>query len=143
MGDTFVVSGLTGKRAEVAGRIAALEKEMAQMRADLLHIDAVLRLYGEAEPEAIPPKRPVQRNDWFRVGECSRMVLDALRRADAPLTTREMTERLLAAKGQPTDDARTRAMVQRTVLGTLNRMKGMVEKIEGRPGADAVWRLVE
>lgn len=143
MGDTFVISGLTDKRAEVAGRIAALEKEMAQLRADLLHIDAVLRLYGEAEPEAIRPKRPVQRNGWFRVGECSRMLLDTLRQADAPLTTREMTERLMATKGQPTGDVRTRALVQRTVLGTLNRMKGLVEKIDGGPGADAVWRLLE
>ena len=67
MGDIILISGLTAKRAELSGVIADLEKRIAQHRADLVHIDAVLRLYApEVEPEAIAPKAVRRRNDCLR-----------------------------------------------------------------------------
>jgi hypothetical protein len=44
--NTFVISGLRDKRAAVAGRIVDLRREMDKLQADLLHLDAVLKLYG-------------------------------------------------------------------------------------------------
>jgi hypothetical protein len=52
------LSPLRAKRAEMAGEIDAAERRADQLRADLIHIDAVLRLF---DPEAIPAKR-VQRS---------------------------------------------------------------------------------
>jgi hypothetical protein len=45
MAETHVVSALMARRSEVAGTIADLERRAAQQRADLVHVDAVLRLY--------------------------------------------------------------------------------------------------
>ena len=102
MGDTYVISGLTSKRAEVSGMIADLEKRIAQHRADLVHIDAVLRLYApEAEPESIAPKAVRKRNDWFKPGELARMVLDVLRVAPAPLQVREIAVKVMEALRKP------------------------------------------
>ncbi len=53
MAEPHVVSALVAKRAELAGEIEAAEKRVAKLRADLLHLDATLRLFdAEAEPLA-------------------------------------------------------------------------------------------
>jgi hypothetical protein len=141
MAETHVVSTLVAKRSELAGFIADLEKRAAQHRADLGHVDAVLRLYGEAKPEAIRPKRVTQRNAWFSPGECARLVYDTLRPAEKPVGTREITEAAMTAKGLDFSDERTRAMVQKTVLATLNRLDG-VERID--MGGNMVgWQVKE
>lgn len=142
MGTRIVVSGLTDKRARIAGRLAALEKEAAQLRADLQNIDAVLRLYDVPDPEAIKPTRLHTRNDWFRPGEAARLALDALREAEEPLTTRAVAERMMAAKGRPPGDARALALVSRTIMESLKRMDGVVEQVKKGRGTDALWRLI-
>jgi hypothetical protein len=113
MAETHVVSALVAKRSELAGFIADLEKRAAQHRADLGHVDAVLRLYGEAKPEAIRPKRVTQRNAWFSPGECARLVYDTLRPAEKPVGTREITEAAMTAKGLEFSDERIRRWFRR------------------------------
>jgi hypothetical protein len=55
MAEPHVVAALKDKQAELSGSIAALEKRIGQHRADLLHVDAVLRLFvPEFEPATIP-----------------------------------------------------------------------------------------
>ena len=44
MGEPHFVSALRDKRAEISGMIADLEKELSRRRADLVHVDATLRL---------------------------------------------------------------------------------------------------
>jgi hypothetical protein len=46
MAEPHVVAALKDKRAELSGSIADLEKRIGQHRADLLHVDAVLRLFA-------------------------------------------------------------------------------------------------
>jgi hypothetical protein len=46
MAGSHVVSALVAKRSDVAGLIADLERKAALQRADLVHVDAVLRLYA-------------------------------------------------------------------------------------------------
>jgi hypothetical protein len=59
VGEPHVISALVAKRAELAGEIEAVGKRLAQLRADLVHLDAVRRLFdATAEPAAIPAKRP-------------------------------------------------------------------------------------
>jgi len=140
MGDTFIISGLKAKRAELSGLIADYEKRIGQARADLVHVDAVLRMFApEVEPDAIKPKKAVQRNGWFSVGECYRLALDTLRTAPRPMPTREVTERLMLVKGLDPADARTRELVQKTVIGTLNRASDVLERVVGNEVV--AWRV--
>jgi hypothetical protein len=44
MGDSYAISALVTKRGEIAGLILDLEKQLADYRASLAHIDAVLKL---------------------------------------------------------------------------------------------------
>jgi len=79
------VSALVNIRAEIAGMIARAEQQLGQFRADLVHLDAAIRLFApRMEPKLIPAKRIRQSDLWFEQGELPRCVLDALRRADEP-----------------------------------------------------------
>ena len=86
-----VIHALRDKHATLSGQIAALEKQVAQHRADLMHVDAVLRLFApEMEVAAIAPKAVRGRNEWFWPGELPRLVLDILRVAPSPLAVRDI-----------------------------------------------------
>lgn len=141
MGDTYLITGLTAKRAEVSGIIADLEKRIAQHRADLVHIDAVLRLYApEVKPESIAPKAVRKRNDWFKPGELSRMVLDILRVAPAPMTGREIAAEVMQRRGLDAGDARTAHLVGKLVHNAVTRQAAdLVEKV--MDGKVAAWRV--
>ena len=67
---------------------------------------------------------------WFRPGECLRLIYDALRDAPAPVTTRELAKRLTDVKDIQIDDDRGRALIQKTILASLNRAKETIERIE-------------
>ena len=81
MAESHVVSALVDKRAELTGQIVRIEQQLGRVRADLVHIDATIRLFApKLEPETIPPKVIRRRDGWFEPGEVKRRVLDTLRR---------------------------------------------------------------
>jgi hypothetical protein len=62
------------------------------------HVDATLRLLNSSvDIEAIPNKRIIRRIKLFRQGELGRLILGALRDAEAPLSTQAITTHILAA----------------------------------------------
>ena len=102
MSETHVVSALRKKRAEIAGHVHDLEKKVKTWRARLAHIDETIKIFSpNMDPEAIPPKRTYRRARYFSRGEFARLCLDALRKADRPLTTAEILASVLEAKGLP------------------------------------------
>ena len=140
MGEPHVVSALRDKRSELSGLIAHLERQIDQHLADLTHVDAVIRLYApEIEPETIPAKPVRDRNSWLRRGECVRLACDLLRDAPEPLPTGAIITDLLRKKGIPEGDARARDLIQRTVLGTLERARTTIERVT--VGGTVCWRI--
>src|SRR5688572_20500835 len=112
MGEILVVSTLRDKRAELSGAIADLERRLAQYRADLVHVDAVLRLFApDLEPETIVSKRPAPaRSRYFADGELTRRCLDTLRRAQGqPVAAEQIAEAAMADKGLDPADRKTRS----------------------------------
>ena len=81
MADSHVISALREKRAKVSGCIARLERQLDQHRADLSHIDGVLRLFEpDRDLEAIKPKRTcAKRTSYFARNELSRLCRESLR----------------------------------------------------------------
>jgi hypothetical protein len=125
LAELHVVSALIERRSEVSGQIAELERQITRHQADLVHIDAVLRMYGKDDPEAIRAKDVSRRSDWFRTGECRNLIYDVLRDAEAPVLTRTIAERVMFAKGIDQSDARVVGQIKRSVLGALKRMDGL------------------
>lgn len=111
-----------------------------RQRADLAHLDATMRLFDpDIQPHELPPQQRRSHSAWFRHGECLRLIYDELRDASQPMTTRELTERIMRVKAVPVDDDRCRELMQKTLLGSLNRAKETIARIES--GGVVSWRL--
>ena len=141
MAEPHVIGALRNKRAELAGMLRQLEQQLAQQRANLAHVDATMRLFDpDIRPKDIRPKQPRTRNAWFRPGECLRLIYNELREATQPVTTRELAERIMCLKAMPVADNQRRELVQKTLLGSLNRAKQTIARVE--IAGVVCWRLI-
>jgi hypothetical protein len=133
MADPHVISVLREKRALVAGMIEKLERKLEQHRADLTHIDGVLRLFQpDRDPGDIKPKRTyARRTRYFARNELSRLCMDALRAADGALmTTEDIAGRVIEAKGfDATDSALRKAIGEQALALRSFKKRGTVEQI--------------
>ena len=140
MSEPHVISALSNKRAELAGIVSQLERQLGQQQANLAHLDATMRLFDpDIRPNTIRPKQQRARSAWFRPCECLRLIYDELRDAPRPMTTRELAERIMAVKAMPMADDRQRELVQKTILGSLNRAKQTIARSE--TAGVVSWRL--
>jgi len=99
MAEPHVINALSNKRAELAGIVSQLERQLAQQQANLAHLDATMRLFdANIGPDKIRPKQRRARSIWFRPGECLRRIYDALREAAHPMTTHQLAERIIRVK---------------------------------------------
>src|SRR5438105_7053763 len=119
-----VVSGLIEKRRELAGIIDELQRQLDQHRADLTHIDGVLRvLAADLDLETIRPKRAYRRNRYFARNELSRLCLGVLRTAAGEmLSTDDIAGRVIAAKGFDAGDAILRRVIRDQVGDIVKRL---------------------
>ena len=144
MAESHVVSALVNKRAEIAGMIARTEQQLGQFRADLVHLDAALRLFAPGlEPKTIPAKKMRQGDLWFAQGELSRRVLDALRRAGEPIRAPDLVRAVMIDKGLDPGDRPSFARVQWKIRDTLKRLnkRGLLA-LDG-VGHGVLWRIAD
>ena len=82
MSNKYAFAALRDKRAEIAGKIAALHKEISKLAKDLAKVDGVIKLFDPAyEIGSIKPKGARSRPTLFKQGELGRHILDCLRKA--------------------------------------------------------------
>jgi hypothetical protein len=143
MADPHVISALREKRAIVAGLIERLERKLEQHRADLTHIDGVLRLFQpDRDPGEIKPKRTyAKRTRYFARNELARLCMDALRDASGLITTDEIAAQVIAVKSFESADSTLRASIRDQLLTVLRaaRKRGTVEQIG--LGRGVRWKL--
>jgi hypothetical protein len=142
MVEPHVISALRIKRAEISGYIRDLEKRIARQRANLANLDATIKLFSpDANPDAIPPKRPYRRTRYFAHNELSRLTQDALRTASGPLTSAEIATAVMRAKGMPADDAAFKEIVTARALTLLRRLAKRGTAVKHGTSRDAKWAL--
>jgi hypothetical protein len=138
-----VVSSLIEKRRELAGIIDELQRKLDQHRADLTHIDGVLRvLASDLDPETLRPKRIYRRNRYFARDELTRLCLGVLRTAAGELlSTDDIAGRVIATKGFEAGDAILRASIREQVGSTVKRLhrEGTIESVGA--GRASKWKL--
>ena len=140
MSEPHVISELRDKRSELAGMVNHLERQLVQHRANLTHLDATMQLFDpDIRPQEIRAKRQRARSTWFGPGECLRLIYDELRDAPQPVTTRELAVRIMRVKAMANADGRRRELIQKTILGSLNRAKETIERSE--TAGVVSWRL--
>ena len=140
MAESHVVSGLVRKRAELAGQIDHHRQEMTRLLEVVDQLDATIRLFDPDYPIGrIRAERYRPRQRFFHPGECQRLVLEIVRDADSPLSTRVIAESLLQRKGLAATSTLIERM-QKNALAVIRRLeaKGIVQEV-GTEGAAKSW----
>ena len=144
MAESHVVSGLVSKRSELAGLIQHHQNEVHRIAGELDHLDATIKLFDpHYDLRGIRPRAQRRLNPHFKNGESHRMVLDAMREAGASVTTRFLTEALIARKGLTLDKPEFES-TQKLVIGVLRRLeKRGIVKEAGRNAQNSafLWML--
>jgi hypothetical protein len=142
MTEPHVITALVRKRAELAGDIENGQKAVQRMIGELEGLDATIRLFDpDYRVEAIRPKAFRPPDDWSKRGEMTRIVLDILRQAAEPLTSRDIAVQLVAERALEPTDKLLRLMTKRVGVALRGqRDKGAVRSIEGH-GLYMVWEI--
>ncbi|MCW3835451.1 hypothetical protein ACFQ1E_07080 [Sphingomonas canadensis] len=140
----YAVEALKRKRAETTGEIARCQARLEKLASDLAHIDGVLAILApDLVQEAILPKVFTPPKSWSKRGEMSRTVLNILRTAKEPLTTREIAGMVMRQRGLPEPDSASLNVMTRRVGHCLRdkREHGAVRSIE-ETGLWLQWEIV-
>ena len=117
--NSFLISGLRDRYARALGEVRSLDTRRKALKADLAHLKAVLRLCADdMDPSAIRAIRPVRKDRAQYFADA----LNILRLESAPMTTREIAKRLLAARDIAITDEALRP-VEGAVLACMRRQE--------------------
>jgi hypothetical protein len=132
---------LRRKRNEIRDAIANYEAKLREARADLAHVLATLRMFEvSGEPADFAPYFDLNR--VFRRGETTELCMAALK-AEGPLDTRQLTQRVMEAKGL---DSADKVLFQAIALRVVQTLRVRAKRRKGIDGSlrrrgVCVWRL--
>jgi hypothetical protein len=134
MAEPQVLYALKAKHSRVKGQIVALDKQVAQLRIDLDHIEHVIRMFQadwRDDSDAVAPRKPSR---WDKRGQGIKTALTVLREASEPMTAREIVLAVWARTGLPVPAKEELYRISSTFNSALRRRVGSaVEAVEERP----------
>ena len=136
MAEPLVIQSLKDKRAEIHGRIAAYQAQIAQAKHDLAHINASIRLFTDPEHQRA---RYMVSHGFFKKGEVADICLRHLE-IDGEMTTRELAERVMVERNLDATDTTLRNSVVFKVVQALRHAarRKLVRMVEKRKGM-CIW----
>lgn len=142
---TIAANALAKKRADLLFEIGRHEREIERLQTELVHLDAVLRMFRpdfKAERLPVRHRRPT-KSPYFRHGELTQRIYDALRQ-HGTTSSADVAVQAMRDKGlDPGTDPATRTDFVRRVGLQLNAMQrdGKVERV-GK-GSALRWRFAD
>ena len=137
-GNAITINGLLTWRARCLRKLRKQEGDTTSVTADIAAIDRVLVNVIGFTGDIDALTRDFRREALFKRGELQRLVLAVLREANEPLTTRQITERVMDRKGStmtPGRDSKQRIHTVRLLCKRLACAKvGIVD-------GSVVWRF--
>ena len=129
------ITGLLAKRVDLFNEAIRLRDRLAEIRNDIGAIDRVLGTLGyKGDLDAAMPRQ--KREVIFGRGELTTAVLNELRDASAPMSSREIAQSIIALKGDDIRDRRYLSDLTKRVSKALRSMKfeGIVLSTTGHKG---------
>lgn len=127
--------------AELGGKIKDNKAEAERLAQCMRHVEAVLKMIKpgfDCRPIAVRRRKP---NPWFKRGTVFRAAIETMREAGQPLSTQDITLRMLAAKGVSSPSREAVRHLFGGVQASLRNNKGKsVDCNDQRP---ALWWLVD
>ena len=135
------VSGLQAKRRELISLRDQFEANIKKLTVDIDHLDASIRLFDPDQTPAAIAAYAVKHR--AKKGHMRRFVLEVLRQATAPMTSKAITEAWTGDRGLRTDEA-TYVILRKRVGACLIvlRSQGLVETV-GLEGGLKSWMLTK
>lgn len=118
------ISGLLKRRAELMADARELRERMAVVGNDIAALDRTLETLGYQGD--LPAPKGVQSSTrvvYFHRNELRRFCLDELRKADAPVTTRDLAEKAIKLEGRDPRDRRLRNDMVRRIGKSLKLLR--------------------
>lgn len=133
---------LKRKRAQIAGFIADHERKARDWRVALAHIDATLKLFdAELDPNAIKPKRPHRKSQYYSGADLARLCLDELRKADGtPLTAMQLAN-IAMVTGNVPDQHHVRFAMRERITKYLSDKEKAGEMVRIGMAQNTAWKL--
>ncbi len=143
MAESHVVSGLIAKRSEMAGLIEHHQKAIARLAADLTHVDATIKLFSpEVDLRTVRAKTHRVRNQYFKPGECQRLILEIYQdAAGQELSSRQVAEQMVLRKGFENTSDMIEQM-QKNAVAVLHRLEGKLFQLGNGIGRAQTWALI-
>ena len=117
-----------------------LRAEVTKLRRSLANLDAAIAILTPEHPDYVTPHRPYRRGAYFKRGELSRLVREALRDAGKPLAAGEIAAGIIAAKHFP--DA-AHMPVAKMILSRLRVLEKAGEVAKTGTTRDSRWRVLQ
>ncbi|MBG1233996.1 hypothetical protein [Aestuariivirga litoralis] len=137
--NTQAIFALKERRAKAAGRIESLQKQLSKSRREVASLDATIHIFDPAyKVGSIRPKRPKVKTNLFKMGQLGRIILDALRKAERPLSSAEVVEAVALAAGA--EKARE-PLFRPSVSANLSYMARRGKVIKAGSRDRALWAL--
>ena len=141
MKDETVISGLLKKREDLALEAVQLREQQAVIANAIESIDRVLETFGyEGELEGKTPRSA--RIVLFYRNELRQLVLNELRKAAGPLSSREIAERLVTLEGKSTADRKMMVDIVRRVSKACRMLRHAGAVVQAKDGLGrVVWGI--
>ena len=137
------ISGLLRKRSELMGDAQSLREQLAHVGNDIEALDRTLISLGyEGDLKAVQPRG--NRIVFFARDELRRFLLDELRKADGPVSSRDLAEKIITLEGKDARDRRLRNDMVKRVGKSLKllRLQSSATSARNKHG-HMVWRLAQ
>jgi hypothetical protein len=110
--------------AELGGKILDNKQEASRLAESMKHVEAVLKLLDPNYNLRSIAIRRRKRNPWFKRGTIFRHAVAVLKVAEKPLTTAEIVQRMITAKGIKDPKAADVRVIFGTVATSLRNNTG-------------------
>ncbi len=139
-----VLSGLIRKRQEIAAELDGVQAKLRQLMLDIDAVDATIRLFQPDIDLDVVKVRPTPRRHEASRGDTSRLILSLLRKASQALSHREITQRVMTARGLNLADRALAQTMRDRVGASLRGMRGRrrIASGEGK-GPGVRWGLAQ
>ena len=139
---SHAMHALKRKRAQIAGFIVDHERKARDWRAALAHVDATLKLFdAELDPNAIKPKRPHRKSQYYSGADLARLCLDELRKANGtPRTAMELADIAMVAGSIP-DQHHVRFAMRERITKYLSDKEKAGEMVRIGMAQNTAWTL--
>ena len=142
MAESSIVVALHSKRDEIEDSITFLEGKLAELRASLVHVNAVLPLFDAKAAQGSPSANMMRLGKVFGPGEYLALSLAAIAAHGAPMTTSELAAFIMDRKGWDRGDLVLRRSLVRRLTEALQkaRRRGSIAS-QGQQRGVTVWAL--